>query len=154
MQQMDSTIEVKFKTLDGTSHSISFNPKKSIKELKNKIAWELRVNEEKLVVIFRGKKLEDHGYLEQYNYEEGKTLNVIARKAEKQSKNNLNEKRENVESSLINLENLGNVSLRGNDKKRGDHLRDELNEIQREINFRDQDEGQIFSNIFKVNWRL
>ena len=78
---MKQEINVKFKTLEGGNHFILFNPKLPILDLKKKISWELRVNEENLVIIFRGKKLLNDLKLTDYDFEEGKTLNVIARQS-------------------------------------------------------------------------
>jgi hypothetical protein len=52
---------------------------------------------------------------------------------------------------VIDLENMGNISLRGRHAhKKEDHLREEFRDMQRTIANYEPSEGQIFSNIFKV----
>ena len=144
---MDANIEVRFKTLDGASHTISFDPARPISELRRAVAWELRVDQDALVIIFRGKRLTDEHHLGDYHFESGKTLNVIARKKKPATR----QRRANTgQGPAIDLENLGNASLRGNHVHKREQLNDELGEIQREVALQDQDEGQIFANIFKV----
>jgi hypothetical protein len=78
-------MNIKFKTLDGDSYTVNFDNSLPIRELKNKISWELQVQEASLVLIFRGKRLQDNNKLEDYDFKEGNTLNVIARKMKKES---------------------------------------------------------------------
>lgn len=78
-----SLMNIKFKTLDGDHYSVSFDSSLPISKLRYKISWKLKVSEKNLILIFRGKKLQDQNYLSDYDFEEGKTLNVIAKKEKK-----------------------------------------------------------------------
>ena len=96
---MNTQILIKFKTLDSQEHSVKFDPKLKIEKLKSKISRFLDVDQKNLLIIFRGKKLENKKKLSDYDFEEGKTLNVIARKLQaKKGKKNIvaNKKRKQI----------------------------------------------------------
>ncbi|KAJ7295491.1 hypothetical protein O6H91_Y185100 [Diphasiastrum complanatum] len=79
IESSTTTMEIKIKMLDSSTHTICVNKDLAIPTLKEQLALVLGVPAQQQRLIFRGKVLKDDQLLSSYNVEDGDSLHLVVR---------------------------------------------------------------------------